>query len=218
MIFERLVVGPLQVNCYILGCRASREAIVIDPGGNVSEIVAVLRGHGLRVVQIVNTHAHFDHVLGVRELQEITGAPFALHADEAPVLEALPKMAQAWLGYDPGPPPHIDRTVAAGDLIRFGQHALEARATPGHSPGGISLVDHEGRRVFTGDALFAGSVGRTDLPGADASLLIRSIREQLMTLPEEYIVLPGHGPATTIAEEHRHNPFLQSETMAAWLS
>lgn len=218
MIFERLVVGPLQVNCYILGCRAAREAVVIDPGGNVSEIVAVLRKHSLRVTQIVNTHAHFDHVLGVRELQEITGAPFLLHADEAPVLEALPRMTQAWLGYDPGPPPPIDRTLAAGDLVRFGQYALEVRATPGHSPGGISLVDHEGRRVFTGDALFAGSIGRTDLPGADAGLLIRSIREQLMTLPEEYIVLPGHGPATTIAEEHRHNPFLQSETMAAWLS
>jgi glyoxylase-like metal-dependent hydrolase (beta-lactamase superfamily II) len=218
MILDRLVVGPLQVNCYVLGCRYSREAIVIDPGDNVKDILAVLQQHDLRLVQIVNTHAHFDHVLGVRDLQRATGAPFLLHPDEIPVLMTLEEQVQAWLGFNPGPPPVVDRRLQAGEVIYFGREALEVRPTPGHSPGGISLADHAGRRVFTGDALFAGSIGRTDLPGADGDTLLDSIREQILSLPEDFVVLPGHGPATTVGEERRTNPFLQLGAVFQWLS
>ncbi|MCS7221489.1 MAG: MBL fold metallo-hydrolase [Anaerolineae bacterium] len=218
MILERLIVGPLQVNCYILGCTASGEAIVIDPGDDVPGILSVLKRHRLRLVKIVNTHAHFDHVLGVRELQRATGAPFLLHPDELPILEAVPRQTMAWLGFDPGPPPALDQPLQAGEWVRFGQEMLEVRWTPGHSPGGISLVDHAGRRVFTGDALFAGSIGRTDLEGADTETLLRSICEQLLSLPEDYEVLPGHGPATTIGEERRNNPFVQPGVIFRWRS
>ncbi len=218
MIFDRLIVGPLQVNCYILGCPVSGEAIVIDPGDDVPGILSALRRHHLRLVKIVNTHAHFDHVLGVRDLQQATGAPFLLHPNERPILEAVPRQTLAWLGFDPGPPPVMDQPLQAGEWVRFGQEALEVRLTPGHSPGGISLVDHAGRRVFTGDALFAGSIGRTDLEGADTETLLHSIREQLLSLPEDYEVLPGHGPATTIGEERHNNPFLQPGAVFRWRS
>jgi glyoxylase-like metal-dependent hydrolase (beta-lactamase superfamily II) len=217
IIFDHLVVGPLQVNCYILGCRRTSEAVVVDPGGDAQDILAVLQRHGLKLTKIVNTHAHFDHVLGVRDLQAIAPAPFLLHPAEAPVLETMQEMVEAWLGVDPGLPPTIDEPVQAGQIIHFGQESVEVRATPGHSPGGISLVDHDGRRVITGDALFAGSIGRTDLPGSDPDLLLRSIRQQILSLPEDYAVYPGHGPATTVAEEHRNNPFLRSGVDREWL-
>ncbi|HEY64998.1 MAG TPA: MBL fold metallo-hydrolase [Caldilineae bacterium] len=218
MIVERLVVGPLQVNCYILGCRATGEAIVVDPGGHVGDILATLERLDLQVVKIVNTHAHFDHMLGVRELQEATRAPFLLHPADVPVLGRTQQHAQAWLGIDPGTPPAVDEFLEAGQLISFGEEALEVRLTPGHSPGSVSLVDHKGRRVFTGDTLFAGSVGRSDLPGGDARALLQSIQTQLLSLPDDYEVLPGHGPATTIGEERLHNPFLQAGAAFQWLS
>ena len=211
MIVDHLVVGPLQVNCYILGCEETGEAIVVDPGDQPEAILAVLARSHLRLVKIVNTHAHFDHLLGVRALQEATGAPFLLHSEDRPVLEAARTHALAWLGVDPGPPPRVDEWLRLEEPLCFGRETLEIRWTPGHSPGSVSLVDHAGRRVFSGDALFAGSIGRTDLPGGDLDTLLRSIREQLLSLPDDYAVLPGHGPTTTIGQERRHNPFLQPE-------
>jgi len=218
MILDHLVVGPLQVNCYILGCRETGEAIIVDPGDNVKEILGTLNRYGLKLVKIVNTHAHFDHVLGVRGLQEATGAPFLLHPDETPVLESMQKQVQAWLGFDPGPPPVINQMLQEGKPLHFGREELEVRLTPGHSPGSVSLVDHARRWVLTGDALFAGSIGRTDLPGGDMDTLLRSIREQILSLPDDYVALPGHGPATTVGEERRSNPFLQPRDMLRWLS
>ncbi|NOZ29890.1 MAG: MBL fold metallo-hydrolase [Chloroflexi bacterium] len=217
MIVERLVVGPLQANCYILGDQESGEAVVVDPGGDVAAILAALGRLGLKVVKIMGTHAHFDHVLGVQELRQETGAPFLLHPDEQPILETMQEQARAWLGIDLGAPPVVDEPLRAGQAVCFGQEELEVRLTPGHSPGSVSLVHHAGRRVLTGDALFAGSVGRTDLLGGDMATLLRSIRKHILDLPDDYAVLPGHGPATTVGEERRHNPFLQSGAALQWI-
>ncbi|MEJ5197514.1 MAG: MBL fold metallo-hydrolase [Anaerolineae bacterium] len=208
MILETLSVGALEVNCYILGCERTRQAVVIDPGDNARAIQAVLARHHLAPVAILATHAHFDHILAGRPLQRATGAAFYLHPAERPMLEAMQRMTMAWLGYDPGEPPIVDGDLIPGQPICFGEEVLEVRFTPGHSPGGVTLVHHAGRRAFTGDALFAGGVGRTDLPGGHAPTLLASIREQILTLPGDYVVLPGHGPATTVEEEALNNPFL----------
>ncbi|HIC90117.1 MAG TPA: MBL fold metallo-hydrolase [Anaerolineae bacterium] len=207
MVVKTLVVGPLQTNCYVLGCERTKQGIVIDPGDDASKILEALEQHGLTLVQIVNTHAHFDHVLGVEELKLATTAPFFLHRLEEPVLDGMPAHVQTWLGFDPGPPPQPDGHLEHGDLVQFGQQQLEVRWTPGHSPGSITLVDHTGRRAFVGDTLFAGGIGRTDLPGGDFNQLLESIRRQIFTLPDDYEVMPGHGPTTTVGREKRTNPF-----------
>jgi glyoxylase-like metal-dependent hydrolase (beta-lactamase superfamily II) len=207
MILETLAVGALQVNCYVVGCEATRQAIVIDPGDNLRAIQAVLRRHQLTAVRILATHAHFDHVLAARSLQEVTGAGFYLHADDTSLLETMQQASRAWLGYDPGEPPELTGTLTPGEIVQVGEIALEVRATPGHSAGGVTLVDHVGRRAFTGDALFRGSIGRTDLDG-DFGTLLDSIQTQILTLPDDYAVLSGHGPASTVGEERNSNPFL----------
>lgn len=209
MILDIAVVGPLQVNCYILGDPDTQEAIVIDPGGDADEILEIIRHRGWRVQAIVNTHGHFDHVLAVAEVQAMTGARFLIHPAEAPVLRDYQPLVRAWLGFDPGPPPEPDGALREGDLLTVGRARLQVVHTPGHSPGGVSLIDREGRRVFTGDTLFAGSVGRTDLPGGDYAQLLRSIRHRLLSLPDDFAVLPGHGPASTIGAEKRSNPYVQ---------
>ncbi len=208
MILETIEVGALQVNCYVLGCEQTRQAIVIDPGDNPRAIQAALRKHNLILARIVATHAHFDHVLAVRPLQEATGAPFYLHPAERPVLDFARHMAMAWMGYDPGEAPRVDGDLAPGQPVHFGVETLEVRLTPGHSPGSVTLVHHASRRAFTGDALFAGSIGRTDLPGGDLETLLTAIRGEIMTLPDDYEVLSGHGPATTVGEERATNPYL----------
>ncbi len=213
MILETLTVGPLQVNCYLLGCAQTQQAIVLDPGDNAAAIQAALRRHGLKLVAILATHAHFDHVMAARPLQEATSAPFRLHPAERPLLAMMRRMALAWLGYDPGEPPEVNGDLLAGRPVIFGAETLEVRFTPGHSPGGVSLIHHASRRVFTGDALFAGGIGRTDLPGGDLPTLLASIRDQLLTLPDDYVVLSGHGPASTIGEERETNPYLVED---AW--
>ena len=207
MIVEHLVVGALQVNCYILGCERTHRAVVIDPGDGLRAIQAVLRRHQLTVDRIVVTHGHFDHLLAARPLQDATGAPFFMHEGDAPLLEMMQRTSLAWLGYDPGSPPQVNGYLPPGGVIEVGEIALEVRATPGHSAGGITLVDHAGRRAFTGDALFRGSIGRTDLDG-DLPTLIESIQSQILTLPDDFAVLSGHGPASTVGEERRANPFL----------
>lgn len=207
MILETLVVGALQVNCYILGCEQTRRAIVIDPGDNVRGILAALEHEHLILERILGTHAHFDHLLAARPLQRITGAPFYLHEDEVPLLSVMRRTSMAWLGFDPGEPPDVYAYLKHGEVLQVGEIALEVRATPGHSAGGVTLVDHVGRRAFTGDALFRGSIGRTDLNG-DFPTLLDSIRSQLLTLPDDYAVLSGHGPPSTIGEERNTNPFL----------
>ena len=207
MILEHLEVGPLQVNCFVLGCEKTRQAIVIDPGGNPQAIRAALARHTLTLVAIVATHAHFDHILAVDALRGDHPVLFYLHPDDEPVLAVQREVTQAWMGFDPGPMPRVDAHLTPGEPFRFGEVELEVRHTPGHSPGSVTLVDHAGRRAFVGDLVFAGSVGRTDFPGGDHRTLLNSIRQAILTLPDDYRLLPGHGPFTTVAEERLYNPF-----------
>ncbi|MFZ2357844.1 MAG: MBL fold metallo-hydrolase [Anaerolineae bacterium] len=209
MIVKSIEVGMLQVNCYVLGCEATGEGVVIDPGDNGPAMLDLVRRTGLKVVAIPNTHAHFDHVLAVDAVRTATGAPFWLHPDDEPVLARGREMVKLWMGYDPGPMPAVDGHMQPGDVVRFGQEELEVRLAPGHSPGSLVYIHHASRQVWGGDVLFAGGVGRFDFPGSDGPTLLRSIREQLLTLPDDYRVYPGHGPATTIGRERRRNPYLQ---------
>jgi glyoxylase-like metal-dependent hydrolase (beta-lactamase superfamily II) len=213
LILVTLPVGLLQVNCYVLGCESTGQGIVIDPGDKPGAILGALRRHDLKLAAILGTHAHFDHLLACRPLQESTGAPFWLHPGDRPLVAAMQRTCMAWLGYDPGEPPSVDRDLAPGEVLEFGDIKLEVRHTPGHSPDGVTFVDHANRRAIVGDALFAGSVGRTDFPGSDHRVLIDSIRREILSLPDDYAVLSGHGPATTVGAERRDNPFL-NET--AW--
>jgi hydroxyacylglutathione hydrolase len=211
MILETLPVGPLQVNCYVLGCERSRLGLVIDPGDNATTILAALKRHRLHLARIVATHAHFDHLLACRALQEAAAAPFYLHPADRPLLTAMRRTALAWLGFDPGEPPPIAGDLTPGEIVQVGDVALEVRHTPGHSPGSVTFVDHAGHRAFSGDALFAGSIGRTDLHGGNMATLLASIRSQILSLPDDYAVLSGHGPASTVGVERRSNPFLADD-------
>lgn len=204
MIVKGLVVGPLQVNCYLVGCEETKEGIVIDPGGDAPVILSQIHALELNIAYIVNTHGHIDHVAANRALKEATGAPLAIHRLDAPWLISPQGGLALLLGVTPGPP--ADIFLEEGDDIKFGNISLKVLHTPGHTSGGISLLG-EGD-IFTGDALFNMGIGRTDLPGGDFKSLIESIRTKLFTLPEETVVYPGHGPATTIGREKRTNPFV----------
>lgn len=205
-IFDQRPVGPLACNCYIVGDPATKQAILIDPGGDADELAATIAEQGLTITAIVATHAHFDHVMAAERLREVTGAPFYLHDEDKPVLEWLEESGRLFLGVELGPPPEVDTSAAEGDRLVAGAMGLEVIHTPGHSPGSISLVG-EGV-VFAGDTLFAGSIGRTDLPGGDPQALLDAVRAKLFELPDETPVYPGHGPATTIGEEKTSNPFV----------
>ena len=211
MIVDSLVVGALQVNCYLLGCEETQEAVIIDPGDQPDDVLHLLAKHGWQLTQIINTHAHFDHILGVAAVKAATGAPFYLHQAELPLVADMRPRVMLWLGYDPGEPPTVDGFLAPGAAVHWGKQSLEMRWTPGHSPGSITFVDHTGRRAFVGDALFAGSIGRTDLPYGNHQQLLTAIRQQIFTLPDDYAVLPGHGPATTVGREKRTNPFFDDD-------
>jgi hydroxyacylglutathione hydrolase len=208
MIHEVFPVGPLQCNCSVVGDEHSREAIVIDPGDDVDTILAVLQKHGLRVTQIVVTHAHIDHVGGAVKLKKLTHAPILLNQNDDRLLRMLDIQA-SWLGMrDPGNV-EVDETPDDGDKVRWG--ALEATVihTPGHTQGSICLLISGEKTLISGDTLFQGSIGRTDLPGGSYEKIIRSIHQKLLVLPGDTRVVPGHGPTTTIAEERERNPFLQ---------
>ena len=191
MIFEHLAAGPLMVNCFILGDEDSGEGLVIDPGGNVRDIEALLDKHSLTLKNIINTHGHWDHTGGNAELKAARGGEILIHADEQ-IRDFSP-----------------DGYLNEGDRITFGPHVLEVLHTPGHSAGGVSLYFGEGGSVFVGDLLFAGSVGRTDLAGGSMDVLIRSVKDKIFPLGDEIRVLPGHGPMTTVGQEKRFNPFLR---------
>jgi hydroxyacylglutathione hydrolase len=209
MILVRLIVGPLQVNCFILADDKTKEAVVIDPGDDAQDILKVIRDRGLRVRYIVNTHAHFDHVGANKAVKDATGAELMLHEADAPLLAVAASQSRSFgMGPVSSPPP--DRLLKHGDKITAGEVSLTVLHTPGHTPGGISLAE-EGM-VFTGDALFAGSIGRTDFPGGDLMSLIGSIKKYLLTLPDDTKVFSGHGPASTIGEERRENPFLNASS------
>ncbi len=205
MIFDTLPTGPLEVNCYIIGCEKTNKAAVIDPGGNVDQILERIKQHNLEVELIIDTHGHFDHVGGNGELLAATGAELIIHRADRPLLERAAEHAAAYgLQAEPSPPP--TRELLGGETLQLGELTLQVIHTPGHSPGGVCILV-EGH-LLVGDTLFAGSIGRTDLPGGNHQLLISNIVEKLLPLPEDTKVCPGHGPMTTIGAEKRYNPFL----------
>lgn len=205
MFLDTLVVGPLQVNCYIVACERTKQALVIDPGDEGERILRALTASGLQLKTVVNTHGHFDHVGGNGLLVEATGAELLIHAADAPLLAKAGQHAAKY-GLPASASPEPSRTLAGGEALTVGELAVGVIHTPGHTPGGISLLV-EGH-LFAGDTLFAGSVGRTDLPGGSFETLEASIRDRLYVLPDATVVHPGHGPDTTIGREKRTNPFV----------
>jgi glyoxylase-like metal-dependent hydrolase (beta-lactamase superfamily II) len=208
MILESFPVGPLQCNCTLLGDEATGEAIVIDPGDEVTRIHHRLTALGLKLKQIIVTHAHIDHVGGALRLKRLTGAPILLNENDLPLLEMMDQQT-AFIGGGPTPetaPP--DENLADGRVVGLTSYPAKVLHTPGHTQGSICLHFAPLKLLIAGDTLFAGSIGRTDLPGGDFNQIIDSIRIRLLALPDETRVLPGHGPATTIGCERRSNPFL----------
>ncbi|MGB8648825.1 MAG: MBL fold metallo-hydrolase [Anaerolineae bacterium] len=209
MLLQTLRVGPLAVNCYIVGDESSREVVVIDPGGDVSKIVEMLRQMRARVTAIILTHAHFDHIMGIQGVKDNTGAPLLIGVDEAPILSSAEEQGK-FFGLTIPNPPAPDRLVQDGEIVSTGSVQLQVITTPGHTPGGICLWSEKDKALFSGDTLMRGGIGRTDFPGGSMTDELRSIRTKLLTLPLDTRVYPGHGPVTTIAEEKGFNPFLQN--------
>jgi len=200
-----MAVGPIQANCFIVGCEETRQAIVIDPGAEGDRILMALADARLKATHIVNTHGHFDHVGANRRIKDVTGAELLIHPLDAPMLVHLPAQAAAFgLSAEESPAP--DRLLQDGETIAVGQLRFTVIHTPGHTPGGISLQGDG--VVFVGDTLFAGSVGRTDFPGGDFATLKHSIQQRLFRLDDRLRVCTGHGPDTTIGTEKRFNPFV----------
>jgi hydroxyacylglutathione hydrolase len=208
MILETFPVGPLRCNCTILGDELTHEALVVDPGDNIPEILSRLQKHGLTLRQIVVTHAHIDHVGGAVLLRKLTGAPVVMNQQDLGLLGMM-EMQAGWLGV---PTPEVaPPDASAEDGLAIGLATLPAQVlhTPGHTPGSICLHFTDQDLLLAGDTLFAGSIGRTDLPGGDGHQILRSLRDRLLVLPDVTRVIPGHGQETTIGEERQSNPFLQ---------
>ena len=211
MILEMRAAPPFMKNGFVLGCETTREGVIIDPGDEVDELIDAANRHGVSIRRILITHAHLDHITGVARAREAFGAPVGLHRDDLFLYEAVVQHGLSFgLRVDPQPPP--DFFYTPGESIGFGTYEARVHHTPGHCPGGVCLqvgkAGEAGCRLFVGDTLFAGSIGRTDLPGGDYETLMRSIRDVLMVFPDDFEVYPGHGPVTTIGEERRTNPFL----------
>ena len=205
---ETFPVGPLRCNCTVLANLETLDAIVVDPGDEIADILARLARHHLTLRQIIVTHAHIDHIGGAAQLKRITGAPVLFHKADLPILAML-EMQAGWLGIPT--PEQVALDQSAEDGLSAGIPGLDAEVihTPGHTPGSICLLFPKQELLLAGDTLFAGSVGRTDLPGGDTKALLRSIHTRLLALPENTLVVPGHGEETTLAQERETNPFLQ---------
>jgi hydroxyacylglutathione hydrolase len=207
VILQGFVVGQLQANCFVVGDETTREVAVIDPGDQAAALLEQFRERDYRVTTVLATHHHLDHSGGLHELLEgLPGARFLMHAVDYPLIAASAPSAPMWYGHAVTPPRAPDRFVEHGDTFAIGGHEARVLHCPGHTPGSICIATDGA--VFTGDVLFQGSIGRFDFPGSDGRALIRSIREHLLTLPDDTVVYPGHGPATTIGEERAYNPFL----------
>lgn len=212
MIIESYAVHPFAKNAYVLGCQRTREAVVIDPGDEVAQVVAAVAARGLQVRYILLTHSHLDHISGCNQAKAAFGAPLVLHRDDLFLYDRVVQQGIAF-GHRVEPQPPIDLWFDPGVTFTFGDYQVLVHHTPGHSPGQVCLqvgpVGTKGTDLFVGDTLFAGSVGRTDLPGGDHATLLRSIHDVLLPLGDECVVHPGHGPTTTIGEERLTNPFLR---------
>ena len=205
MKIEPIVVGPLQVNCYLLICEETGKAAVVDPGADAEEILHAVEAAGCDISMIINTHGHFDHIGANQQIKEATGADLLIHADDVQLLSQAGLHASVYgLSVEASPKP--DRLLTEGDHLKVGNLNVEIIHVPGHSPGSICLKVEES--LIVGDVLFAESIGRTDLPGGDHQLLINGIREKLFVLPDETVVHPGHGPDTSIGHEKIANPFV----------
>lgn len=200
--------GAFAENTYLVRCAATGSAIIVDPGAATGSVLETARMAEIPIEAIVLTHAHLDHVEGLAAAKRATGAPVYLHPDDLPLYRQAPTQAE-WFGMSFDPLPDPDRELRAGETFRFGDCALEIRHTPGHAPGHVILIGDGA--ALTGDCVFAGSIGRTDLPGGDLGTLMRSIREQILTLPDETVLHSGHGPDTTVGHERVTNPFLTAQ-------
>jgi glyoxylase-like metal-dependent hydrolase (beta-lactamase superfamily II) len=209
MIHEILPVGRLQCNCSIFGDEQTREAVVIDPGDEIQNILSILEKHQLNVKAIVITHAHIDHIGGAQKLKNATGAPVYMNAKDQTLSEHL-DMQAAWLGMETPEPTQVDVNAREGEKIVLGPAEFHVLHTPGHTQGSISLWIPAESKLIAGDTLFLDSIGRTDLPGGDYEQILRSIHDKLLPLEDSTTVVPGHGPNTTIGRERARNPFLQS--------
>jgi hydroxyacylglutathione hydrolase len=214
MIHEILPVGPLQCNCSVIADEASREAIVIDPGDDIDNVVAILQRRGLTVKQIVITHAHIDHVGGAMKLKRLTGAPILLNQNDYELLKMLDTQA-AWIGMPAPGAVSVDQSVTDGDRIQAGQVSGTVMHTPGHTEGSICIYFPAEQKLIAGDTLFAGSIGRTDLPGGSFKKIMGSLLNTVMALPDDTVVVPGHGPVTSIGEERETNPFIAGKISIA---
>jgi glyoxylase-like metal-dependent hydrolase (beta-lactamase superfamily II) len=209
MIHEILSVGLLHCNCSIFGDEQTREAIVVDPGDNIADVLAVLKKHELKVKAIVITHAHIDHIGGAAKLKAATGAPVMMNARDQELYDNLDVQA-SWLGMENPSRTTIDTEAREGVTLTLGNAAFQILETPGHTQGSVSIWIPSENKLVAGDTLFRDSIGRTDLPGGDGRQILRSIKNQLLPLPEDAVVIPGHGPSTTIGREKDRNPFLQN--------
>lgn len=207
MIIAALPVGLIQTNCYIVGCSETKKGVVIDPGGHPERILAEVERHGLTVKYVFNTHAHFDHTDANGAIIQATGAPLALHPQDLPLLKASGGAALFGMQADPSPLPNVD--LHAGDELEVGTLCFQVLHTPGHTPGHVCLYEPTQGVLFDGDVLFYQGIGRTDLPGGSWQQLMDSIQQVLFTLPDDTVIYSGHGPATTIGEERRLNPWLR---------
>ena len=208
MILEMLTVGPFQENCYIIGDNGSRTGAVVDPGDEAARIAMAVEQTKLDISSIIVTHAHIDHVGAVAALVDEYACPVLMHAEAEPMLAQLPTQAMM-MGLKFGKVPAVDRHIEDDEVLEVGELRLRSLYTPGHAPGHLAFYLEDEGLVLSGDALFAGSVGRVDLPGGSMEVLMRSIEERLLTLPDDTDVYPGHGPRTTIVDERASNPFLQ---------
>lgn len=205
MLVRRVVVGPLQVNCFVVACLATRQAAVIDPGEDAERILQVIADDKLQVKYLINTHGHFDHIGANRAMKESTGAELLIHRDDATLFQTAEDHASLF-GLNTTVSPEPDQLLDEGDVIEIGELRFSVLHVPGHSPGGICL--HCLNHLFVGDVLFAGSIGRTDLPGGDHQKLLDGIVQKLFPLPDETLVHTGHGPDTTLGDEKQDNPFV----------
>jgi glyoxylase-like metal-dependent hydrolase (beta-lactamase superfamily II) len=208
MIHKIFPVGPLQCNCSIIGDEKTHEAMVIDPGDQIEGILEILREEKLSLKQIVITHAHIDHVGGAMKLKAATGAPILMNQNDYALLKML-DMQASWVGMRPPGEVKVDEVVSQGRVLKVGDISSNVIHTPGHTEGSICVYFRAEKKLIAGDTLFAGSIGRTDLPGGSMEKIMRSLHTQVLALPDDTEVVPGHGPVTTIGEERETNPFLQ---------